>query len=67
MPRALKVCSASGCTELVAAGRCAEHQSAAENRRGTSTRRGYGARHDRRFKAGVHRKHPLCVCTSHDH
>lgn len=67
MARALKVCSTPGCPELVPAGRCPTCQAAAERRRGTATQRGYGHRHRNRFRAGVLRRDPLCVCATEAH
>lgn len=66
MPRALKVCSSPGCPELVERGRCEQCRAEAEQRRGTAAQRGYGTRH-RRFRAGVLRRDPLCVCDDQDH
>ena len=69
VPRALKICSCSGCpahpgrcTEATPAGRCTPCAQAAEQLRGTAAERGYGRHHDRRFHRGVIRKDPLCVC-----
>lgn len=69
MPRALKVCPAAGCPNLVTAGRCDTHTQQAEQRRGSRHQRGYGRGHTNRFRPGVLKKNPLCVCTdtSHDH
>lgn len=70
MPRARKVCSTPGCPELVAAGlssRCAACQAAAQRRRGSAAQRGYGHRHRRRFREGVLKHQPLCVCTDQSH
>jgi len=63
MPRALKTCSTPGCPELVAKGRCSTCDGEADQRRGTRQQRGYGRQHTNRFRPGVLRKHPLCVCT----
>lgn len=62
MARALKTCSTPGCPELVAAGRCSTHEQHADRRRGTRQQRGYGKAHTNRFRPGVLRKNPLCVC-----
>lgn len=59
--RARTVCSVPGCPTLTDAGRCAEHQREAEQRRGTARQRGYGTQHERRFRPGVLAKHPTCV------
>lgn len=42
---ALRVCSESGCPELVDKGKCPEHRATHERRRGTPQQRGYGAAH----------------------
>ncbi len=42
MPRALHVCKAKGCTELVSTARCETHAREYEAQRGSSARRGYG-------------------------
>lgn len=67
MPRALKTCSTPGCPELVASGRCTAHQQQAEQRRGTARQRGYGRAHQLRFRPGVLRRDPLCVCEDQAH
>lgn len=67
MPRAMRVCSRSGCPELTTGGRCATCQTAADQQRGTAAQRGYGAAHRRRFRAGVLRRDPLCVCDDQAH
>ncbi|ROT29675.1 holin [Micromonospora sp. HM5-17] len=67
MPRALKICSQPGCPELTASGRCAAHTRDADQRRGTRHQRGYGRAHERRFRTGVLRRDPLCVCTDTSH
>lgn len=67
MPRALKVCSASGCPELVPAGRCESHQRQADQRRGTAAQRGYDTAHVKRFRRAVLLRDPLCVCTATAH
>lgn len=58
-----KVCNAKGCPILVDQGvrlclSCSLH---AEQRRGTSTARGYDRRHRRRFREGVLARDPICV------
>lgn len=67
--RALKTCSTTGCPELVARGRCSTHEQQADRRRGTRQQRGYGKAHTNRFRPGVLRRDPLCVCadTAHGH
>lgn len=67
MARALKVCSAGGCPELTAAGRCDDCKAKAHAIRGTAAQRGYGPAHKRRFRPGVLRKNPFCVCTDQTH
>lgn len=71
MPRALKSCSTPRCPELVPVGtsRCDTCQGNAEQRRGTATQRGYGHQHRSRFRRGVLKANPLCVCadTGHGH
>lgn len=70
MARALKVCPCiscpehpGSCPELVQAGRCTRCATAADRRRGTAAQRGYAGEHVTRFREGVLRKHPHCVCT----
>lgn len=67
MPRALKPCSTPGCPELVAKGRCSGCAGEADKRRGTRQERGYSKAHATRFRPGVLRKNPLCVCTDMAH
>lgn len=67
MPRALKVCSTPGCPNLVDTGRCPTCTEQADQQRGTATQRGYGHRHRTRFRPGVLRRDPLCVCTQQNH
>jgi 5-methylcytosine-specific restriction protein A len=67
MPRALKVCSTPRCPELVTAGRCDTCRGQAEQQRGTRQQRGYGRQHETRFRPGVLRRDPLCVCEEQDH
>lgn len=63
MPHAKKACPVPGCPEVVAAGRCPTHRSAADKARGTAAERGYkDAGHTQRFRPGVLRKNPLCAC-----
>lgn len=59
--RARTVCSVPGCPTLTDAGRCEDHRREAEQRRGTARQRGYGGRHESRFRPGVLAKHPTCV------
>ena len=67
MPRALKVCSTPRCPTLTALGRCDECKTKAEQQRGTARQRGYGYRHETRFRPGVLTKDPLCVCVDAGH
>jgi 5-methylcytosine-specific restriction protein A len=67
VPRALKVCSTPGCPNLVPGGRCPACIAAAEAARGTSRQRGYDHHHETRFRPGVLRRDPLCVCTTTSH
>ena len=62
MARALKVCTATGCPELVPAGtgRCPEHARAADHARGTAGQRGYDHRHRARFRRLVLARDPIC-------
>ncbi|GAA1361297.1 hypothetical protein [Brevibacterium luteolum] len=59
----MKPCNAPGCPTLVAVGtgRCQAHQAEAEQRRGSSTARGYGRAHRRRFRPAVLARNPICV------
>jgi 5-methylcytosine-specific restriction protein A len=69
MARALKVCSASGCYELVERGRCPTHTRAADHARGTATERGYTSSHWRASRRACLRAQPICMChdTTHGH
>ncbi|TWE29932.1 5-methylcytosine-specific restriction protein A [Prauserella muralis] len=57
--RALKVCSTSGCPELVESGRCAGCETRADRVRGTARQRGYGTRWERKRDDYLAR-HPFC-------
>ena len=65
--RTLMVCSTPGCPEYTRGGRCADCQTKAEQRRGSSTERGYGSRHRNDFRTAVLARDPTCVCTTEDH
>lgn len=69
MPRRTgwRVCSTPGCPEYTEGGRCTEHRREAEQRRGTARQRGYGGRHERRFRPGVLVRDPTCVCSDERH
>lgn len=70
MPRRprLTICSVPGCPEYTdQGGRCEDHRREAEARRGTARQRGYGRRHERRFRPGVLARDPQCVCTDTSH
>ncbi|MEU4169452.1 holin [Streptomyces sp. NPDC026665] len=63
MPRrAMSICTTSGCPEYTNGGRCTDCQAKAEQRRGSSSQRGYGARHRTQFRAAVLRRDPVCTC-----
>lgn len=62
--RALKVCSKSGCPELVESGRCVEHRRLDDKARGTATDRGYNSVGHRRFRRAVLQRDPICVVCS---
>jgi 5-methylcytosine-specific restriction protein A len=55
------VCPTPGCPALTPGGRCATCKAKAEKARGTSAQRGYGRRHQDRFRKGVLARHPVCV------
>lgn len=62
MARALKVCPAPGCPNLVESGRCDQHRRAADKARGTARDRGYNSPgHTRRFRPMVLARDPICV------
>ena len=77
----LRPCGQSGCPALVARGRCPEHQQPArpvvppvrlyDDRRGSSTQRGYGYAWQQRRKAGLLREPTCRMCgkaaTDRDH
>lgn len=58
-----KVCNGKGCPTLVDQGLrlCLACTREAEQVRGSSTDRGYGRRHRRRFREGVLARDPICV------
>ncbi|GGP98322.1 5-methylcytosine-specific restriction protein A [Actinomadura coerulea] len=65
MPRrgGLRPCPTPGCPELTRGGRCEDCKHEADQRRGSSSERGYGRRHRERFRTRVLAKHPVCqVC-----
>ncbi|ACU39428.1 hypothetical protein [Actinosynnema mirum] len=66
MSRALHPCPGCG-TPTKGTGRCTSCRGAAEQRRGSFRQRGYGARHDGRFRLGVLTRDPHCVCAEPDH
>jgi 5-methylcytosine-specific restriction protein A len=58
----LRPCGHPGCPALVQVGKCPEHSKdnrQYDKRRGSSTERGYGARHQR-IREVVRREEPLC-------
>ena len=58
-------CSSPGCGQLVQQAHCETHRGSQERDRGTSTERGYGARH-RRWRKMVLRRDPVCVMCEQD-
>jgi 5-methylcytosine-specific restriction protein A len=69
MPRRTgwRVCSVPGCPEFSQGGRCPEHRSEAEQRRGTARQRGYGGRTWQNARRAVLNRDPNCVCTDDGH
>lgn len=65
MPRAAKVCSTTGCPEIVARDskrtRCDDCERKAEQGRGSARARGYDRRHETTFRAQVLARDPICV------
>lgn len=61
MPRAQGVCPTVGCPELTTGGRCATCKAAAEQRRGSSSQRGYGSKGHKSFRRAVLTRDPICV------
>ena len=62
MPRkALTTCSTSSCPNLTEGGRCADCARDAEQRRGSSSARGYGRKHRSRFRKTVLERDICCV------
>lgn len=60
---ALSICPTPGCPEYTTGGRCPACKAKAERKRGTSTQRGYGTAHRRRFRTAVLERDPICkVC-----
>ena len=59
-----RTCSLPGCPNLTEGGPCAQHRKAAykaqDEHRGSSSQRGYGARH-RRWRAVILARDPVCV------
>lgn len=62
-----RVCSTPGCPEYSQGGRCANCQRDAERKRGSARQRGYGGRHQTKFRPAVLARDPACVCTDQDH
>lgn len=57
-----RACTKAGCGTLTdQGGRCADHRSEAEAKRGSARQRGYGRVHEQRFRPGVLARDPLCV------
>ncbi len=66
-PRAQRICSASGCPEIIASGSlCSSHKKAADQLRGSSSKRGYGSGW-RKIRAAFLQKHPWCCDPFGDH
>lgn len=65
MPRAAKVCSTSGCPNIVGRDskrtRCPDCETKAEQARGSAHQRGYGHAHETRFRAQVLARDPICT------
>lgn len=65
MPRANKVCSASGCPNIVVRDskrtRCGDCERKAEQGRGSAHARGYGGPGHARFRAQVLARDPICT------
>lgn len=59
--KSLTVCSTPGCAALTDGGRCSDCRREAEQARGSASQRGYGHRHETRFRQAVLAKHPVCV------
>lgn len=59
--RALTTCSTVGCPNLTESGRCADCRTTAEQHRGSARQRGYGTRHERRFRKPVLDRDVVCV------
>lgn len=57
----LTVCSRPGCAELTPSGRCPGCRRAAEQARGSASQRGYGRKHETRFRKAVLALDPVCV------
>lgn len=64
MPRAMRICPK--CKEPVR-GRCPTCQQATDQKRGSFRQRGYDSAHDTRFRQGVLKANPNCVCEQGDH
>lgn len=55
-------CTEPSCPEVhEGTGRCPTHRGRADRKRGTSKQRGYNSEHERRFRAEVLARHPVCV------
>ena len=68
MHRRMRVCSAPGCPEYTdQGGKCPSCRREAEQSRGSARQRGYGGRHETRFRPAVLARHPRCVCTEDGH
>ncbi|MFR9796619.1 holin [Streptomyces sp. MS06] len=56
-----RVCTVPGCPEYTQGGRCPEHRKVAEQQRGSARQRGYGSRHEKRFRPAVLARDPVCT------
>lgn len=65
MPRAAKVCSTTGCPNIVARDskrtRCPDCETRAEQARGSAHTRGYDRTHETRFRTQVLARDPICT------
>lgn len=65
MKAALSVCSEPDCPNLSTGGLCDECRAArrqcSDHRRGSAQERGYDREHERRFRAAVLERDPMCV------
>lgn len=67
MPTRRAPCSTPGCPGITTGSRCPDCTGQAEQRRGSSTDRGYDARHRHRFRQLVLDRDPTCTCRDKRH